>query len=185
MTTSEPGAHGDLRNSYIMTYSGREFYPYDPKPEDVRILDIAHALALQCRFNGHCSRFYSVAQHSVIVSTVVPEEHALQGLLHDAAEAFVGDLVRPIKRGLQAFSDVEDAVHAACMKAFDLPCDLAEEVRAADDAVLVTEMRDLMPPYARGLDVQAMPLPGHIVPVGPEEAERMFLARFAELRGWS
>ena len=86
------------KGDWFQTYSGRQFWPCDPKPEEIYLVDIAHALSNQCRFAGHCQRFYSVAQHSVIVSEQVPFEHAVWGLLHDAAEAYLVDLPRPIKR---------------------------------------------------------------------------------------
>ncbi|MFG0247924.1 MAG: phosphohydrolase, partial [Phycisphaeraceae bacterium JB051] len=78
--------------SWIQTYTGKAFYPLREDPGIIDIRDIAHALSLQCRFNGHCSDFYSVAQHSVHVSEVVPQAFALWGLLHDAAEAYMSDL---------------------------------------------------------------------------------------------
>ena len=89
------------KGDWIQTFTGRAFYVLDPRPEDVDIEDIAHALSMQCRFAGHCREFYSVAQHSVTASWLVPPEDALWGLLHDAAEAYVVDLPRPIKRAWQ------------------------------------------------------------------------------------
>ena len=83
---------------WIQTMSGVIFYPLDPRPEEIRIEDIAHALSHQCRFAGHCREFYSVAEHSVRVSRELPQEFMLWGLLHDASEAYLVDLPRPIKR---------------------------------------------------------------------------------------
>lgn len=96
----------DRRGEWILTFSGERFYPFSPAPEEVKTKDIAHALANICRFNGHTRGFYSVAAHSVHVSRLVPPEFALEALLHDAAEAYVGDMVRPLKRGLPAFEEV-------------------------------------------------------------------------------
>ena len=82
-----------LRNgSWLQTYTGIQFWPLDPRPEEIDIQDIAHALSLLCRFNGHCQRFYSVAEHSVHVSTILAPEFGLWGLLHDAAEAYLSDI---------------------------------------------------------------------------------------------
>ena len=83
---------------FIPTASGLHFDYRDIMRNEVKIEDIAHALSHLCRFGGHVPRFYSVAQHSVIVSHLVPPEHALGALLHDATEAFVQDVVRPVKR---------------------------------------------------------------------------------------
>src|ERR1039457_118422 len=88
----------DSFDGFIGTFSGLRFWPLDPNPEKILIDDIAHALAHQCRFGGHASRFYSVAEHSVHVSRLCPPEDALWGLLHDASEAYLVDLPRPLKQ---------------------------------------------------------------------------------------
>ncbi len=95
------------KGDYIATYTGKQFYPLDPRPEDVCLEDIAHSLSNLCRFTGHTDtdRFYSVAQHSVICSTIVAPEAALLALLHDAAEAYLGDISRPLKRDLYVFTE--------------------------------------------------------------------------------
>ncbi len=167
--------------SWIQTYTGRPFDPLALDHAAFDIRDVAHSLALQCRFNGHCRSFYSVAEHSVRVSRLCSEQTALWGLLHDLGEAYVGDLPRPVKREIPAFSEVEDRVLRAAARAFDLPWPMPDEVRRADDLILATEFRDLMGP-GPGHDTFAIePLPETIVPVGPEEAERAFLERYAEL----
>ena len=74
--------------SWLQTYTGKKFYPFDPREEEVDILDIAHALSQLCRFGGHTKEFYSVAEHCVLVSMCCPSEVKLLGLLHDAAEAY-------------------------------------------------------------------------------------------------
>lgn len=84
---------------WIQTFLGKPFWPLSPRPEDIDIRDIAHALAMTCRFTGHSQKFYSVAEHSVRVSRIVPAQFALHGLLHDASEAYLCDLSRPIKHG--------------------------------------------------------------------------------------
>lgn len=87
----------NIRSDWMQTYTGRVFWPLEPRPEDVDIVDIAHALANLCRYGGHSKVFYSVAHHSVLVSQIVPPADALWGLMHDSAEAYVIDLIRPIK----------------------------------------------------------------------------------------
>lgn len=136
-------------DSWIQTYTGRAFWPLDPNSEDVAIEDIAHALALQCRFSGHTKWPYSVAQHSVLVSLAVPVEHALVGLLHDAAEAYLVDLPRPLKRSIPDYKVAETRVWAAIAERFGLPLEIPAEVHHADNVLLATEKRDLMAPPPR------------------------------------
>lgn len=166
---------------WIQTYTGRQFWPLQPQAEHIDIRDIAHSLAMQCRFNGHCRGFYSVAQHSVLVSQVVPPHDALWGLLHDAAEAYISDLPRPLKHTAPGFRAAEEQLLGVIMAAFGLPAEMPAAVAWADDALLATEMRELMrpPPAPWGLQVQ--PLELAITPLPPEQAEVLFLQRFAEL----
>lgn len=169
--------------AWTQTYTGKMFYPFDPRPDDVCIEDIAHALAMQCRFNGHCREFYSVAQHSVIVSMNVPACDAMKGLLHDAAEAYVGDLVRPIKKHLPEFRVIEEAVHSAICLAFRIEPSLPNSVLWADRCALMTEKRDLMAKPPAEWEETAKPFTERIKPWLPALAERAFLERFVQLGG--
>ncbi len=166
---------------WIQTWTGKRFRPLDPSPGSIDIRDIAHALSLLCRFNGHCHGFYSVAEHCVRISHIVPTEHALWGLLHDAAEAYISDLPRPVKRQIPDFVTFEDALLDRIMAHYGLPADMPPAVKRADDVLLATEQRDLMadPPEAWGHEVE--PLAEHIDPWSPLRAEKSFLARFDEL----
>jgi len=176
-----PPAGGPV--DWIQTCSGRAFRPLDPDPAGLDIRDIAHSLALQCRFNGHCRAFYSVAEHSVRVSRAVPPEHALWGLLHDATEAYLSDLPRPIKVQLPGYRAAEDRLMAFVAAHFGLPWPMPAAVHEADHVLLATEQRDLMGPPPAPWGLPAAPLPERIVPLPWEAAERAFLARFAELTG--
>jgi hypothetical protein len=175
----------------ILTYQGRYFDFLDPQVKDVSIIDIATALSRICRFTGHTSCFYSVAQHSVSVSRIVPPEFALQGLLHDAAEAYLGDVSTPLKQLIPEYKVIEHRVERVICRAFDLPFPLDPSIKQADLRMLVTEKRDLMPrvlmrssetdevawfPFA-GVE----PLEESVYPVCPSKAKRMFLDRYAEL----
>ena len=176
--------------NWIQTFSGGKFYPTDPRSEHVDIRDIAHALSNQCRFAGHTKEFYSVAQHCVLVSRNVPPEDALWGLLHDAPEAYMCDMPRPIKYapGLEAFKALEKRIEDVIVKAFDLPPGEPESVKAADKRLLYTERRDLLPPlpresdsYSWGMGLTADTLPSKIVPWTPKMAKTSFLFRFMQL----
>jgi uncharacterized protein len=166
---------------WIQTFTGRKFFPMSPRVEDIDIHDIAHSLSMQCRFNGHCREFYSVAQHSVLVSQAVPAEFALWGLLHDAAEAYVSDLPRPVKKQIPTFGEAEDRLLEVIVKHFGLAWPMPEAVREMDDALLMTECRDLMCPAPDSWRIDAMPLKQKIKPVSPGRAEKMFLKRFDAL----
>jgi hypothetical protein len=167
--------------SWIQTYTGRRFDPLDAAIEAVDIADIAHSLSLQCRFNGHCRAFYCVADHSLRVSEAVPPDLALWGLLHDAAEAYLGDLPRPIKQEASMFREAEDRLLEIIARRFGLSWPMPDPVRRADNALLATELRDLMGPPPEPWPLRAAPLPGRIVPLGPAEAEAAFLARYRGL----
>lgn len=131
------------RGPWIQTYTGLRFHPLDPRPEDVCIEDIAHALAHLCRYGGHCVRFYSVAEHSVLVHRHVSPENRLAALLHDAAEAYVVDLPRPLKRALPAYAEIEHKVELAVAQAFGISdrWPWPDEVKAIDNRILADERR--------------------------------------------
>lgn len=178
-TTAAPQAD---RGDWIATYSGLPFWPMSPKPEDVRIDDIAHALSQLCRFAGHTRAFYSVAQHSVLVSLLCDPQDALWGLLHDAPEAYLCDLASPVKRTplLSGYRVLEAHVQIAVARKFGLPIRIPASVKAADTVLLRTEQRDLMR-MPQGWAVPPPAMPHRIVAQTPEEAKARFLLRFDEL----
>jgi 5'-deoxynucleotidase YfbR-like HD superfamily hydrolase len=174
--------------TYIQTYSGTEFYALSPRAEDVKLIDIAHALSNKCRFAGHCRDFYSVAQHSVLVSRNCPDELKLWGLLHDAGEAYFADIPNPIKREFSLFADIERPIMAAVIEKFGLvqpPVDaeMPPEVKHADRVLLATEARDLLnvvwhdweelwKPLALDTKIEALP---------PQDAKMFFIAEYNKL----
>lgn len=168
-------------NPYILTYTGRHFNFTDPR--EIDIVDIAHALANLCRFTGHTRTFCSVAQHSVAVSRLVPREHALAGLMHDASEAYLGDVSMPLKPLLPGYREIEARVHQAIFEHFGIDPVLPPEVKRADMKMLATERLRLMPddptpwPCLEGIE----PLSGDGEFWGPQRAEVEFLSRFSVL----
>jgi len=171
----------------ILTASGHYFDFQYPDQNHIDIETIAHALANLCRFTGHVSSFYSVAQHSVLVSRLVAPEHALAGLLHDAAEAYVGDVAAPLKCLLQDYRVIEARVEAVVLGRFGLPAVLPAAVWLADLCALATEIRDLMPAYDDDLEWQSVsgvkPDAQTIMPCSPSVARKLFMGRFRELTG--
>jgi hypothetical protein len=167
----------------IITAGGTCFDFVHPERSRFTIEEIAHHLAHICRFTGAVRQFYSVAQHSVLVSQVVPPQHALAGLLHDAAEAFIGDVSRPLKALLPDYKIIEKRVEAVVLGRFGLSPDLPPEVKHADMVLLATEKRDLMPAHPDDWDCLegAQPLPARIEPVESVLARRMFMLRYWEL----
>lgn len=171
-------------NDWIQTYTGRKFYPLNPSADDISILDIAHALSMKCRYNGHCERFYSVAEHSFHVSHQVPQEHAMWGLLHDAAEAYLPDVPRPIKPHLPGFRELEASIMVCVVRCF-APylggLSEPESVKRADTAILADEMAQLMGEPPAPWNLPEPPLGVTLHCLTPEHAENAFLRRFAEL----
>ncbi len=179
--SSAPG-----RGPWFLSVKGRQIYPFDLRPEDVDIEEIAHALSFLCRFNGHCRGFYSVAQHSVHVAEALPSELFLGGLLHDGTEAYCGDfrIRSPIKRALPGFVTMEDGIWAAIAARFGLPDQLAPQIKEADNRMLQTERRDLLADHPwpwtidQSADGGAKPYPDRINPWTPEVARKIFLDAF-------
>jgi hypothetical protein len=133
-------------NDWIITYSGRVYHPLRPRAEEVVIEDIANALAKLCRFGGHTRTHYSVAEHCVHVSHLVPHQYALQALLHDATEAYVVDVPTPVKMALgSVYSEIEHANWVAIAQALDVPVHMDPCVKEADRAMLAAERDQLLP----------------------------------------
>ena len=126
--------------NYLKTVSGRNIDPFNINPEDIDIQDIAQSLSMQCRYNGHTKKFYSVAEHSVLVSQVLPDEHKLWGLLHDASEAYVGDLISPVKHKIDSFISLENNIQKAVAQHFKLPVVMPDIIHQADKHVLDLEL---------------------------------------------
>jgi hypothetical protein len=137
------------RSGVIETYTGESFDLFSPDPADVRLLDIAAGLAHTCRFGGHCREFYSVALHSLHVSRELPDDPRLQllGLFHDAGEAYVGDVPRPLKTEQEDFERIEAEILDAVWDSFGVESPTEAEwsqVMAADDRLLAYEANNIL-----------------------------------------
>lgn len=173
------------RGPSIETMRGRRFYVLDPRPEEVFIGDIAHSVSQLCRFTGHTRTFYSVAQHCVLVSNLVEPWLALDGLLHDASEAYINDLSRPLKIALDTVAPgvmrgIEDKIHEAIAERFGTIFPHHPSVKEADNIALATERRDLMSSTEEWAGLPD-PDPDVIVPSASGLAKLQFLRRFNEL----
>lgn len=133
--------------SWIQTYTGRRFYPLDPKVEDIDLADIAHALGNLCRFGGHGGRFYSVAQHCIGVAAIVPKPLALWGLMHDAAEAYLCDIPSPVKKDprFDEYRKAENTLMAKICEKFGLSLYEPVHVKEADIKMFAIEACSLFP----------------------------------------
>jgi len=170
------------KGDWIQTYTGKTFYPLSPSPEDIDIKDIAHALSMLCRYNGHTTEFYSVAEHSQVMSLMVDHKYALEALLHDAAEAYVSDVARPVKPMLSGFKEIENRVDGVIREKFSVG-PRTDAVKFADLRMLATERNQVM----RKTDCEwgciegVEPFDVTLGKWGPTYAEAAFLQRFKVL----
>lgn len=168
------------RGQWMQTFTGCQFWPLDPRPDEIHIEDIAHALSMQCRYAGHCIRFYSVAEHSVLLARHVSPENRLWALLHDASEAYLVDVPRPIKADLDNYREIESRVMAAVCQRFGLPPDMPDEVHEADNRIIGDERANLSSCVAEWSDPPA-PLGIEPAYLSPASAESLFLDAFGRL----
>lgn len=179
------------KGSWMQTHTGVSFYPLDPRAADINIEDVAHGLAMCCRYAGQCARYYSVAEHCVLVSRYVLKRWAREGLLHDLSEAYLGDMIRPLKHTpeMEPFRTAEAAIEHCAADAFALntSSDCRANVKHIDDRILIDEINQLQHTpgaYLQRMDTRNTPALGIKLKCwSPARAKRRFLARFAELFG--
>lgn len=173
--------------SWCQTYKGHVFWPLEPEREQEILIEIiAHSLALQCRYNGHCNEFYSVAEHSVLIARELymqtgDKNLALKGLLHDATEAYLGDIPRPIKQLWPGFKELENRWHIRIFNHFGLSTDMPEEIKISDYRMLKTEAEQIMewpPPQSWNFPEGIEPYDIKIICWSPKSAEQSFLHWF-------
>lgn len=167
----------DPRNPHIRTFTDKKFYFRDIRPQDICVEDITHSLSFVCRYGGHCNQFYSVAEHSIICSDRGSDvSMRLWGLLHDASEAYIGDICKPLKillsigvecnKGIECYES--DILRAIASK-FELPWPMPQEINTIDKELLYEETEFLWCDTPKTV-------------LTSEEAERLFLSRFRTLR---
>jgi hypothetical protein len=183
----------DRKGDWLQTFTGRAYWPLDPRVEDINIEDVAHGLSNMCRFGGQCRNFYSVAEHSVHVSRWMENYYQapkllLYALLHDASEAYLVDVPRPIKVHLENYKTLEALNMSVILKAFRIEPSLCPDgfestLHLVDNQVLVAEKNALLlpPPLPWTWAKQIMPADVEISCYGPDSAKSMFLSRFSEL----
>lgn len=169
--------------TWLLTASGKKFDPVDPQPDMIDLVDIANGLSNECRFAGQCRFFYSVAQHSVLVSQNVPPENAWEALLHDAAEAYIKDIPAPIKRLLPDYRALEEKIETAIRLRFGLPAIKSPVIKHADLVLLATERRDLMPQGGEAWQMieGITPLDKRIRAVHSSQAKSLFMQHALEV----
>ena len=178
--------------SWIQTFTGKTFDFKSIEDNKISISDIAHALANQCRFNGHTQGFYSVARHSIVMAKIMLEqgkdEEALIALMHDATEAYVGGMVKPLKNLIPEFERFEQQVWELIARRYELPYELPESVKSLDLSMLKLEREKLLGPHPaewaaleNAIDISDL-VSGYALCSNPESDERDFLMLFYHIR---
>ena len=168
--------------TWITTHSGLHFDYQNPIANAICIEDIAKGLSHECRFTGQLDRFYSVAQHSVECSYIVPDQFKLEALLHDAVEAYCKDIPSPLKKLLPDYQKIENYVDLIIRQKFNLPGVMSAEVKRADLILLATEHRDIANDGKEWPMLRNVPLLNkRIEPLPSNVAYNLFLERFIEL----
>src|SRR6266568_2652169 len=147
------GIGNNRKGNYLILNSGQRFWPEDPRPEEFNIKDISYSLSMQCRFSGHCKKYYSVGNHSILVARELSRRYGdnrltLTGLLHDGSETVLVDLPRPIKtlkKLGEDYREMEDKIQKCLAEKYNLIYPFPKEVMEVDSILLITEQRDIMP----------------------------------------
>jgi len=181
------------RGFCLQTKGGNAFDPKVRKISSIDIQDIAHALSNLCRYNGHCRKFYSVAEHSVLVSKIIAQtwpddrDAIFAGLMHDATEAYVGDVTTPLKILISKFMEIEDSVAVDIAKKFKIKWNkrTVERVKTADMTALSTEARLLFENTKQWDSIKSYEPTNDLLekkfPLNPNKAKRLFLREFKRL----
>lgn len=179
MTLLPKERHG----GWIQTYTGRKFYPMDPLPSEICIEDIAHSLSNMCRYAGHCDRFYSVAEHCVLLSQAAEPIDKLWALLHDASEAYLVDVPSPIKPYIPGYRTWEARIMRCVATTFSLSREMPYTVDLLDKRIIKDEKaQNVGNGPGKWINEELVPLGVTLQFWTPLEAEAQFLMAFDELR---
>lgn len=176
------------RGDWMLTASGGVFYPLDPHPDEVEIYDIAHALGMACRYGGHCKRFFSVAEHCVKMAECAPEPLKLATLMHDASEAYLQDVIRPVKYSLPGYLPIEDRLMRVIASKYGFSWPMHPEIKVLDERMIGAERLQAVHPnalkktWSRWSEVP--PLDVTIEFWSPDYAKHAFLTSFNTLAGY-
>lgn len=167
---------------WIDTHSGAQFCYLQIDPNVIGLIDVAHALSNLCRFTGHSIEFYSVAEHSVLASYLVPPSLAAEALMHDAHEAFVGDMNSPLGSLLPEFKAIRHQVDRAVRDRFRLRAAMPDEVKYADMQMLAAEQQQAMRSRRPWMQIENIEVPDVTLRFwSPMQARGKFLERAYEL----
>lgn len=175
------------KGDWMQTFSGQAFWPLDPRADEIELIDIAHSLSMQCRYAGHCRHFYSVAEHSVLIARAMPNDDLARiALLHDATEAYMVDLPRPVKNHMRDYKAAEIRLWRIIAERFNLPICGSPVVDAADNRILLDEMSQLMAKPPKPWDIPGTPEPLGVTIMGwsPASAKTEFLQTANRLGLW-
>lgn len=173
---------------WIMTFTGKKFYPTNPDSDLINIVDIAHALSNICRYAGHSKFFYSVGQHSILLAEYVKKiglskEHQLAALTHDSSEAYLVDIPKPVKHCFKGYAEAEDKVSDAVAQKFGFSPDLFLEVKPYDVSILLDEVAVLYDAPRSVWNVNAEPLGVKIESWTSEFTKQKFLQTYKDIVG--
>ena len=171
-------------NTTILLNSGNYFDFSDIENQTLDVHDIAHGLSMTCRFGGHCNKFYSVAEHSVWVSRLVPPEYAMIGLLHDASESVLGDMPKPLKNIMPEYSLMEEKLEITIARQYNIQFPYPPEIKQEDIKMLITEQSQLFSGHIpkTGVFEKALPYDFRLLCLTPEQAYIKFMERYRQLK---
>lgn len=184
-----PSDDPDLQSATTMqTYTGEMFDVFTPNKDQIQTRDISHALSMLCRYGGHSRNFYSVAEHSFLMAEYFFDRKeydlARAALLHDATEAYMGDIIRPLKLRLPLYREVENTLQAMIFTKYGIPPEMPEKVKQADLRIVNDERAALLHERPWSPAIDALPyLDVEIHSWFPIEAEQKFLDMFWSLFG--